>query len=272
MTFNEGKLAACLFLDPEPEPDDTYLFDYALLFGSALLDYYEETKDEKTLKDLYPVAMRQIEIGLDYLTEDNIVPDHSDEFWCFVDWGDGLNSQAASLAILIYSIRYGIRLAKYMGDTDRIDLLQKKEEELKKSAVEHFWDEEQQMFVSGEERQISWATQIWMILARVFPKEKNRELILRTIEVNPRIRMVTPYMYHHYIDALIRSDEKERALNEMKRYWGEMVHDGADTFWEVYNPYNKYESPYGSVMINSYCHAWSCTPTYFLRKFYEEKK
>lgn len=272
MTFNEGKLAACLFLDPEPEPDDTYLFDYALLFGSALLDYYEETKDEKTLKDLYPVAMRQIEIGLDYLTEDNIVPDHSDEFWCFVDWGDGLNSQAASLAILIYSIRYGIRLAKYMGDTDRIDLLQKKEEELKKSAVEHFWDEEQQMFVSGEERQISWATQIWMILARVFPKEKNRELILHTIEVNPRIRMVTPYMYHHYIDALIRSDEKERALNEMKRYWGEMVHDGADTFWEVYNPYNKYESPYGSVMINSYCHAWSCTPTYFLRKFYEEKK
>ena len=124
------------------------------------------------------------------------------------------------------------------------------------------------MFVSGAERQISWATQIWMILARVFPQEKNRELILRTIEVNPDIRMVTPYMYHHYIDALIRSGEKERALDEMKRYWGGMVNDGADTFWEVYNPDNKDESPYGSVMINSYCHAWSCTPTYFLRKFY----
>lgn len=268
MPFNEGKLSACLFLDPKPEPDDTYLFDYALLFGSALLDYYEETKDEKTLKDLYPTAMRQIEIGLDYLTEDNIVPDHSDEFWCFVDWGDGLNSQAASLAILIYSIRYGIRLAQIMNDEERISFLKKNEDELKKSAVEHFWDEEQQMFVSGAERQISWATQIWMILARVFPQEKNRELILRTIEVNPDIRMVTPYMYHHYIDALIRSGEKERALDEMKRYWGGMVNDGADTFWEVDNPDNKDESPYGSVMINSYCHAWSCTPTYFLRKFY----
>ena len=107
-----------------------------------------------------------------------------------------------------------------------------------------------------------------MILARVFPQEKNRELILRTIEVNPDIRMTTPYMYHHYIDVLIRSGEKERALDEMKRYWGGMVNDGADTFWEVYNPDNKDESPYGSVMINSYCHAWSCTPTYFLRKFY----
>lgn len=70
-----------------------------------------------------------------------------------------------------------------------------------------------------------------MILARVFDKETNRKLIHHVMEVNPRIRMVTPYMYHHYIDALIRCDEKELALEEMKRYWGEMIHDGADTFW-----------------------------------------
>ena len=268
LTFNEGKVPACLFLEPELEPDDTYLFDYALLYGSVLLDYYEETKDRETLEDLYPVAIRQIEIGMSYLNEENIVPDRSGEFWCFVDWGEGLNTQAASLAILIYSMRYGIRLANYMEDEKTVAWLAEKMEILKKSAVEHFWDEEQQLFVSGKDRQVSWATQVWMILARVFDKKQNQKLILHTIEVNPRIRMVTPYMYHHYIDALIRSDEKERALDEMKRYWGEMVRDGADTFWELYNPYNKFESPYGSVAVNSFCHAWSCTPTYFLRKFY----
>ena len=107
-----------------------------------------------------------------------------------------------------------------------------------------------------------------MILARVFDKETNRKLIHHVMEVNPRIRMVTPYMYHRYSDALIRCDEKELALEEMNRFWGEMIHDGADTFWELYNPYNREESPYGSSMVNSYCHAWSCTPTYFLRKFY----
>ena len=62
------------------------------------------------------------------------------------------------------------------------------------------------------------------------------------------------------------------ALEEMKRYWGEMILDGADTFWELYNPYNKHESPYGSSMVNSYCHAWSCTPTYLLRKFYKKNE
>lgn len=269
LTFNEGKVAACLFTEPDVEPDDTYLFDYALLYGSVLLDYYEQTSDKKTLEDLYPVAIRQIEIGLDYLNEDGIVPDHSGEFWCFVDWGEGLNTQAASLAILIYSMRYGVRLAKHMGDDVRVQWLEERMQQLKDTAIAHFWDEKQQLFVSGADRQVSWATQVWMILARVFSKEKNRELILHTIDVNPRIRMVSPYMYHHFIDALIRCDEKERALEEMKRYWGEMIHDGADTFWELYNPYNKYESPYGSVIVNSFCHAWSCTPTYFLRKFYD---
>lgn len=268
LTFNEGKIPACLFLEPEIEPDDTYLFDYALLYGSVLLDYYQETGDEKTLRDLYPVAIRQIEIGLTYLNEDGIIADRSGEFWCFVDWGEGLNTQACSLAILIYAMRYGIRLAECMKDEKTIRWMSEKIQVLKQSAIDHFWDDDHQLFVSGSDRQVSWATQVWMILARVFDKEKNRALILHTIEVNPRIRMVTPYMYHHYIDALIRSDERERAMDEMKRYWGEMIHDGADTFWELYNPFNKYESPYGSVAVNSFCHAWSCTPTYFLRKFY----
>jgi alpha-L-rhamnosidase len=53
----------------------------------------------------------------------------------------------------------------------------------------------------------------------------------------------------------------------MKTYWGGMIQDGADTFWELYNPQNKEFSPYGSHLINSYCHAWSCTPTYLKRKY-----
>ncbi len=272
LTFNGGMLAGCIFLEPEPEPDDTYLFDYALLYGSILLDYYEQTKDRATLEDLYPIALRQIDIGLSYLSEDNIIPDHSGEFWCFVDWGDGLNTQASSLAILIYAIRYALRLADCMGDTAAIERLRKKQEILKESAIRHFWDDEQKLFVSGEEKQVSWATQVWMILARVFPQDKCHELILHTIDVEPRIRMVSPYMYHHYIDALLRCGEEERALQEIRHYWGEMVQDGADTFWELYNPYNKNESPYGSVALNSFCHAWSCTPSYFLRKFFGRKK
>ncbi len=33
LLFNEGKLSACVFTEPEMEPDDTYLLDYALFFS-----------------------------------------------------------------------------------------------------------------------------------------------------------------------------------------------------------------------------------------------
>ena len=151
--------------------------------------------------------------------------DLGDAFWCFLDWGDGLNKQAGATAVLIYCIRYGIRLAKILDKQEDISWLEEKQAMLKEAAVKEFWDEALGMFVSGPDRQASWATQIWMILACVFDKETNCKLIHHVMEVNPRIRMVTPYMYHHYIDALIRCDEKELALEEMKRYWGEMIRD-----------------------------------------------
>ena len=50
LLFNEGKLSACVFTEPEMEPDDTYLLDYALFFSSVLLDYYEATDDLETLR------------------------------------------------------------------------------------------------------------------------------------------------------------------------------------------------------------------------------
>ena len=38
-----------------------------------------------------------------------------------------------------------------------------------------------------------------------------------------------------------------------------------NTFWKIYDPAQPLRSPYGDIHINSYCHAWSCTPSYLLR-------
>ena len=51
---------------------------------------------------------------------------------------------------------------------------------------------------------------------------------------------------------------------------GGMVKKGADTFWECYDPSDDMASPYRSILLNSYCHAWSCTPSYWLRRAREE--
>ncbi len=111
-----------------------------------------------------------------------------------------------------------------------------------------------------------------MVLAGVIKDQEAGALLKHITEMNPDMGMVTPYMNHHYVEALILCGEKKMSVDYMKYYWGGMLSYGADTFWELYNPENPEESPYGSSAVNSYCHAWSCTPAYLLRKLEKEEK
>ena len=264
---NEGRVGACLFIEPKLLVDDTALYDYSLFFISCLYDYYQETKDMEILKDLWEVAYHQTELALECIDENGVVYDN-DGFWCFLDWHDELNKQAGAQAILIYTLKQAKKLANIIGDIDKEEKLEVNIKKTSKGAINYLWDEKQGFFVSGQDKQISWMSQIWFVLAEVFDKEKNGQILDNLITVSPKVDIITPYAYHHLIEALILNDRKEKALEFIRGYWGEMVNDGADCFWELYNPKNKYVSPYGSRIINSYCHAWSCTPSYFIRKYF----
>lgn len=261
---DQGRISSNLFMKPNVIADDTYLMDYSLFFADTLVDYYHETQDLNTLQELWPLAKKQVELAWARLDDNGIFIDEG-SFWSFIDWTPGLNKQAATQAILIYVMK---------SMTPIITLLEPEQEQawvtqiakLEQDAIQQLWDGELGLFVSGQERQLSWASQVWMIIAGVVSKEQGR-LMLAKVETVDAVEMMTPYMYHHLVEAFLLLDEKEKAIAVLEGYWGKMVKDGADTFWELYNPQNKSFSPYGSYLINSYCHAWSCTPTYFIRKY-----
>ncbi|MBB3111558.1 hypothetical protein FHS18_003626 [Paenibacillus phyllosphaerae] len=266
MRLPDGAVGACVFEKPYPHVDDTRLYDYALFFVSVLYDYYEASQDRDTLIELWPIAYEQLEIGVQRLGENGIVKDDP-SWWSFTDWTPELNKQAPAQAVLIYCLKQGLELARLLEREEEQAFIASQIERTSRAAVAHLFDEESGFFVSGDERQTSWASQVWMALAEVLPKTENGELLDRLLKNPPSVGMTTPYMYHHLIEALFLTGRREQAIKQMQSYWGEMVQDGADTFWELYNPADKKESPYGSNLINSYCHAWSCTPTYFIRKY-----
>jgi hypothetical protein len=182
--------------------------------------------------------------------------------WCFVDWNLFLNKQASAQGIYLYCLKSAVELARILGEEDRAAALVA-DYEIKKSAAEKLWNGE--FYVSGDAGQISWASQVWMTLGGA---EHGTAELLDRLETADAAQMVTPYMYHNYVDALLSVGRKEKALQVLCDYWGGMLDQGADTFWELYNPENPNESPYGGTIVNSYCHAWSCAPAYFLRKFF----
>lgn len=263
---DQGQVAANLFIEPELIPDDTYLFDYSLFFTTTLHDYYYATLDRETLMDLWPTAYRQIELALKRLDQNNIVKD-DETWWSFIDWQLDINKQTPSQAILIYAMKKAKELAAEMGEKGRVKFLQTKIQDVIQSTVEHLWDDDLGFFVSGSDRQISWASQIWMVIAEIFDQEESRLLMERLLKEKPSIGLSTPYMHHHLVEALLLVGHRDKALAIIRQYWGGMIKYGADTFWEIFNPDDKEYSPYGSYLINSYCHAWSCTPTYLIRKY-----
>ncbi|TRZ37928.1 sugar hydrolase [Niallia circulans] len=260
-----GRIAANLFVKPQLIADDTYLFDYSLFFLSTLHDYYVVTKDAETLTELWPTAYNQVEHALNRLDENDILKD-SPDWWSFIDWQEGLNKQTPSQGVLIYVLKQAIELGNILQVKER-EYLQTRLKQIIAATKKHLWDEQKQFFISGNDRQISWASQIWMVSAGVLSAEEGKQLLNRLVEEKSAVGIATPYMYHHLVEALLIAGDRDKAIMEMKNYWGGMLSDGADTFWELYDPNDKTFSPYGSHLINSYCHAWSCTPTYLIRKY-----
>lgn len=76
------------------------------------------------------------------------------------------------------------------------------------------------MFISGAVRQVSWASQIWLVLAEVGTAGQRQALMRRLQQQPPAIAMNTPYLRHHHIVALLQSGLREEAVAEIKAYWG----------------------------------------------------
>lgn len=261
----QGEISACVFTKPKTIADDTYMFDYSLLFIPTLYDYVCATNDIEFGKELYLLAIKQLELAAKYF-DSNVVRDSDVLGWCFLDWNLYLNKQCGAQAVYIYCAKSAVALLKLLGkDTKQLEC---DIENKSNSMLDKFYDSERGLFVSGKERQISYASNVWACLAGVLSKEENAK-ILERLESSEAVKPVTPYMYHHYIQALIDCGLKQKARTVMTNYWGAMVEKGADTFFELFDPANPEESPYGNKAVNSYCHAWSCTPSYFIRKYFE---
>ena len=268
LTQEDGRVGACIFLEPEPCVDDTFMFDYSLFFIATLRDYYKATGDKEAVQDLWQICKRQIELSKDCLDERNLVKDSDKLGWCFVDWNLELNKQASAQGIFMYALEAAIELSECTGDVlaeeEYADLYLK----LKEAAGRFLVDQVTGLFVSGEAGQISFASQVWMILGGMMEGAAAARLLDKVERNDKALKMITPYMYHNYIEALIKTGQKEKAHEMIDNYWGGMIENKADTFWELYNPENPDESPYGGTIVNSYCHAWSCGPAYFLRKHF----
>ncbi len=266
-----GILHGTVFETPEPHPQSgQFLYDYALLYNVALKEYLVAANDTVTASELFPVAIRQLQIINDYVQPNGLIDydKAGKEWWLFFDWKADLNKEAALQGLSVFALRETYRMAELLNRQDELAYVPDLIEKMTKASM-NLYNKKTGLFESGNEKQVSYASQIWMILGGMLSKEESQRTLRALLTYKDAVRPGGPYMYHYFIQALIHSDMKAEAKKMLVDYWGGMVNKGADTFWEVYDPANDFLSPYNFYPVNSYCHAWSCTPVYFIRKYPE---
>lgn len=271
-TKEDDRTPQCIFQHTNGTyTDGNPLVDYSLLFPVCICDYYEHTGDTEVVDDLFDIADLQLRIGWED-SKDGIV-NTKEGWWTFIDWCPGLKKNTSLQGVFLYAIKKMIVLCQQTGRYDKAKEYSGYEEIFRNAAKEKLYDKEAGFFINAyDEMQLSIHSQVWMILGGVIEGDDAKNLMRRIVKEKDAKIAVSPYMHHYVVEALLLADMKKEALEYLTSYWGGMVERGADTFWEVYVPDDFEASPCKNPVMNSYCHAWSCSASYFVRKYYGNKE
>ncbi len=263
---NIGFLPSFVYETPYYHSGATHIEDYALLYVVSVCDYYEYTGDMDVVNDLLELCKSQLE-SFKAILDENLIVTNQEGWFAFIDWCPGLECLTALQGVYLYTLEKFSQLLKIIGD-EEYEKYSSLISEVRCASRKYLYDENTGRFVNDSDNgQLSVHSQVWMILGGVINGEQAKILLLNCLNNNDFKQPVTPYMRHYVIEAMLKLDMKEEAVQYLKKFWGGMIDLGADTFWEAYIPDDLDFSPYNDRMINSLCHAWSCTPSYFIRKY-----
>ena len=272
LAADDGIVISNLFEEPEPHPQSgSYCLTYCLLWNSTLLEYLKDTGDKETANDLWRVAKRQTEDAISYVDDRGIFnKDKRDGWvWLFFDWRNGLDVNTPMQGATIFALQQTYELAQMLGREQEVKEYPALIKKMTKAARKYLYNKQRGVMESGSDKQVSILAQTWLIKSGVLNKKEGAKAIRTALATDGVYIPGTPYATHYLIDAMLLCDMRQEARDYLVDYWGGMVKKGADTFWEAYDPKDDYISPYGFFPVNSACHAWSCTPVYFIHKYPE---
>lgn len=264
----DGLVEACIYHNPQPEASGNLMADYALFFVPTLLDYARHSGDLATTRDLWPLALHQVDTIAGALDAEGRLPEGDPFGWIFIDWQPPLNKAGPFLGLALYCVRQASCLAEVVADAPAAARLRARADTLAAIARRR-WRDAGGRFADPRTGQRSLALTAWMILGGATEGDEARAELRAALADRAAIKPAGPYLWHHVIHACHLVGEPALGRELMERYWGTMLDLGADTFWEVFQPGDAFASPYENAQLNSYCHAWSCTPSWFLRAPHE---
>jgi alpha-L-rhamnosidase len=255
------------------------IMDYTFYWFMGIYDYYQYTGDKELVSQLYPRMKSLMDFCLSRRNTEGMMPGLAGD-WVFIDWADFKMSKAGEVSfeqlLFCRSLETMALCANILNDTNNEKLYAELAADLKSKLFNVFWSDIKKAFIHNRENgvtstQVTPFTNMFAVLFNYLDEDKNR-LVKENVLLNPdALKITTPYMRFYELEALCILGEENYVLNEIRDYWGGMIHLGATSFWEKYNPKEKYPellAMYGRPFGKSLCHSWGASPIYLLGKYF----
>ena len=262
--------------DPVRQHINTIL-DYTFYWFNSVYDYYLYTGDEEFVKQIYPRMQSLMTWYEGRLNGRGLVEGKKGD-WVFVDWSPGKMSKSGELSfeqmVYLRSLEAMSLCAGIVGNKSDAAKYNEKAETLRKLLTPTFWNGK--AFVHNVENGTPSATvtrysNMFAVLYGYADAEQSISILNNVLLNDSIMSITTPYMQFYELEALCALGEQQRVMDKMRNYWGGMLKEGATTFWETYDPAEKYPqrlAMYGHPFGKSLCHAWGASPVYLIGKYY----
>lgn len=245
--------------------------DYSAQWISAVWEYYLYTGDKKTLTDLYPYLIRQME-GFNKFSDNDGLIKGQIYWWTFIDQGDQENNNDKSISFNLFylnSLYDLIMIAGELGKTSDVIKYTNLADKVKLSINQKSYNSGIGLYddcLVGDTKcgSFSRQTNSLALLSGIIPVKEKTRLINQLLYNQKMPQIITPYFNTFVAEAFFTNGYNQEGLSLIKKYWGAMVNAGATNFWETYDPVTGKESGrYGE----SLSHGWSSGPAYLLPKW-----
>jgi len=267
---------------PYPSFFSFELPDQTMWWGMHLWQYHLHFGDPAVVADLYPTLVR-----LNAWFQAHLSPrgsllaswpnDGPRVLWPWIDHGHrvGANTpglklgEMAALDALYYKFLLdAANLARAVGRVDDASAFDAQSRLLKDRINANYWDATAGIYWDDPARTIRGEqASVLAVLYGIAPPDQWTRILNGVMDADFKVGDSSPHFYFFILDALAKAGMYDRALDTIRARWGDMLAQGATTWWEGWKfDVDFFGQPWraGEQHNLSLAHGYGAAPTYFL--------
>jgi len=246
---------------------------YSSFWFTETADFYRHTGSKEFLEREHGRMVQLLDFVDREFDERNVYANKS-KVWLYVDWSPELNgdtpeTRRATTLEFYRAYREAVWMLRELGDTANADKYERRAAALQTGAQRYLFDASTGSFGPR------WQTNAAAVIGGAATHDEYpsiwKNVLSQVGKGDTHGLILSPYYNYYVIRAMAETGHREQALDWIRQYWGGMLHEGATSFWEAYDPswykedfHSSLQSDNRSGYFVSLAHGWSAGPTAWL--------